>query len=277
MSTVIVITNFSAASRNALDYTCAFLNNADTRLLLLNIFTFPASYSNDGVSMAAVSETIAMDEQLLNKEYQWVRATYPTINIETEITTGTFLEALEEKTTEENASLIVMGASGDYTDLLSWDANIINAFIDFYVPVLVIPSHVHFKKIDHVAFAINYYHKNMEAPASMIKRLIHFTKAALHVIHVAPPDEPVDGVAQENKHTLKENLKDISPSYYEPAYVNVIGAIDSFIRDQNIDLLIVLPHRKGIWHNIFHESHTKGLVNLNQIPVLALHRERAFI
>src|SRR5689334_22766183 len=97
MSTVIVITNFSAASRNALNYTCAFLNNPETRVLLLNIFTFPGSYSNDGISMAAVSETIANDERLLKEEYKWVRATYPSIKIETEITSGIFLEALEEK------------------------------------------------------------------------------------------------------------------------------------------------------------------------------------
>jgi len=277
MSTVIVITNFSAASRNALDYTCAFLNNPETRVLLLNIFTFPASYSNDGVSMAAVSETIANDEQLLKEEYHWVKSAYPSIKIETEITTGIFLEALEEKVEEENASLIVMGASGDYTDLLSWDTNIINAFIDFYVPVLVIPAHVHFRKINNIAFAINYYRKSMETPISMIKRLIHFTKAALHVIHVAPPGEPVDETARDNKRMLKENLQDVNPSYYEPAYVNVIAAIDSFIRDRNVDLLIVIPHRNGIWHNIFHERHTKGLVNVSQIPVLALHKERAFI
>jgi len=277
MSTVIVVTNFSISSRNALDYTCAFLNNPETKVLLVSIFSFPGSYSNDGVSMAAVSETIVNDERRLREEYEWVRSTYPLIKIETEITTGTFLEALEEKVEEENASLIVMGASGDYTDLLSWDTNIINAFIDFHVPVLVIPSHVHFKKINNIAFAINYYRKNMETPVSMIKRLIHFTKAALHVIHVAAPDEPVDETAEANKRLLKEKLQDVSPSYYEPEYVNVIAAIDSFIRDSSIDILIVLPHRKGIWHNIFHESHTKGLINLNQIPVLALHRERAFI
>ena len=117
----------------------------------------------------------------------------------------------------------------------------------------------------------------METPVSMIKRLIHFTKATLHVIHVAPPDEPVDETAQDNKRMLKENLHDVNPSYYEPAYVNVIAAIDSFICDRNIDLLIVIPHRNGIWHNIFHERHTKGLVNVSHIPVLALHKERTFI
>jgi hypothetical protein len=40
---------------------------------------------------------------------------------------------------------------GKYNDLLSWDANIINAFVDLRTPVLVIPSKVKYHPIKKVA------------------------------------------------------------------------------------------------------------------------------
>jgi len=277
MPTIIVVTNFSESSRNALDYTCAFLGHTGVKILLLNIFSFPAALTSDAISVAAMSETIGDDERLLDSEYEWVKENYPEVNIETEMITGNFLEELGDKADDEDTALIVMGAGGHYNDLLSWDTNIIDAFIDLKTPVLVIPKKVTFHPIKKVAFACNYYRKDLETPVSLIKRLIHFTNASLYVMHVGNPSEVIDKEAQNNKYLLEQSLADIAPVYYEPAYGNVIQAIDNFTAEENIDLLIVIPGRHGIWYNIFQERHTKGLVYLNHIPVMSLYRDGTFI
>lgn len=277
MSTVIVVTNFSASSRNALDYTCAFLNNAETKVLLLYIYSFPGTITNDAIAVAAMSETIANDERLLQQEYARVQENYPQINIVPEMVTGLFLEELQNKAAEEKATLVVMGAEGNYNDLLSWDANIINAFVDLPTPVLVVPSQVRFRPVEEIAFACNYYRKDLQLPVSMIRRLIHFTEADLFVINVVAPSEEITSAALHNKQELQESLADLSPVYYEPEFNNVITAIDNFIAAENIDMLLVIPTRHGIWYNIFQRSHTRGLVYLNHIPVLSLRQKENFI
>src|SRR5215831_13201578 len=135
--------------------------------------------------IAAMSETIADDERCLEREYEWVKENYPDVNIEREMLCGTFMDELQNIASDDEASLIVMGAGGNYNDLLSWDANIINAFVDLQTPVLIIPSNVKYHPIRKVAFACNYYRKDLQRPASLIKRLIQFTNAKLYVIHVA--------------------------------------------------------------------------------------------
>ena len=85
MRTIIVVTNFSESSRNALDYTCSFLGHTGVRILLLNIFSFPGALTSDAISVCAMSETIANDERLLKKEYEWVKENYPGANIEMEM------------------------------------------------------------------------------------------------------------------------------------------------------------------------------------------------
>jgi len=276
MATVIVVTNFSDSSRNALDYTCAFLHNPTTHVILLNIFSFPGALSSDAIAIAAMSETIANDERSLKKEYEWVKENYPQINIEPQILTGVFIEVLRNKIAEESAKLVVMGASGSYNDLLSWDVNIIDSFVDLPTPVLVIPAGVKYTPIQKMAFAVNYYRKNLQTPVSMIKRLIQFTNAKLYVINVVAPTEIIDEEAKASKDLLQQNLSDLSPVYFQPAFANIITAIDNFTAEENINMLIVIPTRHGLWQNIFQQSHTKGLVYLNHIPVLSLRQGATF-
>jgi nucleotide-binding universal stress UspA family protein len=277
MSTVIVVTNFSTSARNALAYTCSFLNNPNTRLLLLNVYSFPSWVTSDAIAWAAMSETISKDERLLQQEYEWVRENYPQINIATEMVTGVFMEKLQQKATEEGVALIVMGTDGRYNDLLAWDANTINAFVDLPIPVLIIPAHVPFRPVQKIAFAVNYYRKNLQVPVSMLRKLVQFTGARLYVINVVAPQEVITEDAQQYKRQLQESIADLQPVYYEPEFRNIFTAIDNFTAAENIDMLLVIPTRHGIWHNIFQQSHTKGLVYLNHIPVLSLRQEENFL
>lgn len=277
MATVIVVTNFSDSSRNALEYTCKFLHNPTTKVILLNIFSFPGTISGDAMALAAMSETIANDERILQREYEWVKQNYPGINIEHQMHTGVFIEVLREIITATSAKLVVMGASGTYNDLLSWDTNIINAFVDLPIPVLVVPSTSRYRPVHKIAFAVNYYRKNLQPAVSMIKRLLEFTKAKLYIINVVAPTEIIDEEAKACKYSLQLALSEVSPTYFEPAFENIFSAIDNFTAEENIDMLIVIPTRHGIWYNIFNQSHTKGLVNLNHIPVLSVRQMNAFL
>ncbi|MCU7552803.1 universal stress protein [Chitinophagaceae bacterium LB-8] len=277
MAKVIVVTNFSDSSRNALDYTCAFLRNSNTNVLLLNIFNFPGSLSYDGLALASIGETIADDQLLLQREYEWVRLNYPEINIQSEMVSGAFMEELRAKALEDETAMIVMGSDGDFDNLLSWGVNIVDSFIDLETPVLVIPASVNFRSIQNIAFACDYCRKNIQFPVSMIRNFTQFTKAKLHIIHVAISTEIIDESSIERKNDLLQSLADLSPSYYEPAYENVAAAIDNFIDENNIDILIVVPARHGIWHHFFQQSHSKELVCLNHIPVLSLHQGGSFL
>ena len=277
MAKVIAVTNFSSSSRNALEYACKFLHNPTTGVLLLNIFSFPGSFAVDAIAIAAMSETILNDERKLQREYEWVKENYPEINIQAEMITGVFLDELYAKAAEEEAVLIIMGADGHSAAFLSWAPPIIDAFIDLSIPVLILPAQAEYKPVQKIAFACNYYRPDLLAPVSMIRRLVQFTKAKLYVINVVSPSEIINEEAKANKRIVKENLADLSPTYYEPEFNNIFTAIDNFTASENIDMLIVIPARHGLWYNIFNQNHTKGLVHLNHIPVLSVRQKRDFI
>jgi len=196
---------------------------------------------------------------------------YPGINVIGKITTGRLLEGLEEEIQEMHASFVVIGAGGHYGDLWSWDAGILNALRDLSVPILTVPPHVTFTPLQNIAFACNLRNVSRQTPFHTLKKIIHYTEATLHVIYVAGDKMSKDALETQNELFVQEQLSDLSPVYHTLYEGEVVGAIGRFVQDKQIQLLLVIPRRHGIWDNLFHKSYTKELTRLNRLPIMALH------
>lgn len=275
MPTIIVCTNFSETSRNALSYACSLINSKVnkevTDILLLHIFTIPANYSGDGIALATINNGISFIEEDLHEELEWVHEKYPGINVIGKVTTGRLLEGLEEQLEEMRASLVIIGAGGHYGDLWSWDNNILNVLRNLSVPILTIPPNVSFRPLQNIAFACNLKNVSQNTPFTTLKNIIRFTEAKLHVVYVAGSDQKKDSSEAKNELLVHEKLDDLQPIYHTLYENQVIGAIGRFIEDQQIQLLLVMPRKHGLWESLFHKSYTKELARLNRLPIMALH------
>lgn len=276
MKTIIVTSDFSSSAHNALAYSCAFLNERENEaeLILLNIYTIPAMYTSDGVAVTTISGALSDAEDRLQEEYEWVKGNYPAIRINTRAILGGFLESLKSQVEILAPVLVIMGTSGKYDNMWSWNTEILNVFRDLTVPVLTIPEHLSYTQVRNIAFACNFTNINLHTPVESLKKIIRFTGATLHVIYVksnAQTRENITPLKQEA--TVHELLKELAPLYHTLQENDVVEAIGHFVKAQSIDLLLVVPRRVGIWESIFHKSHTKALARFNSTPVLAL-RER---
>jgi hypothetical protein len=275
MPTIIVCTNFSKTSRNALTYACSLINNkADKEafdILLLNVFTIPPNYSGDGIALVTINNSMTYIEEDLHEELDWVHEEYPNINVIGKVTTGRLLEGLEEEIQDQRASLVIIGAGGHYGDLWAWDNNILNILRDLSVPVLTIPPNVTFTPLQNIAFACNLKNVNRNTPFNALKKIIQFTEAKLHVVYVAGEAIKKDPAEAQNELFVHEQLQDLCPEYYTLYENEVVGAISRFVEKHDVQLLLVIPRKHGIWDNLFHKSYTKELARLNRLPIMALH------
>ena len=270
MSTVIIVTNLSAASQNALDYACAFMQGKPVRFVLLRVFAFSAGFAGDGVGVAALSEVSAHDQNVLDTEKERIQTLYPNVEVETRLVAGQFMEALQDEVAGEDVRLVVMGAEGDYNDLLSWDNHMVNAFVDLPVPVLMVPASVHFAGVKQIAFACNYKRDDLYGPVQTLRRLLHRLGSSLHFVHIQKEAGALQPDELEWKHKWEQELADERVTFEELGGDNVVAALDAFSTEKQIDLLAIRPHRAGIWASIFNRSNTRDITHLNTIPVLAL-------
>lgn len=270
MSTFLVVTNLSVSSQNALDYACAFAYGKPVRIVLLHVFAFSAGFAGDGIGLAALSEVSAYDESVLASEKERVAALYPNVELETRMVAGQFLASLQEEVTTEDAKLVVMGAEGDYKDLMSWDNHIIDAFIDLLVPVLMVPATLRFAGIQQMAFACNYKREDLTGPVQTLRRLLARTGGRLHFVHINKGNTPLQPDELEWKARWQNELVEEDVVFEEPEGDSVVGVLDEFCSVHAINLLVIRPHRAGIWNTIFNASETLDIAHMNNLPILAL-------
>lgn len=270
MNTILVTTDFSRSSRNALAYACSMFGTGDFHILLLHAYAMPATYTTEGIALAAMGDAFVSVEERLIVEQEWVKEQFPDLPVGYKAVMGNLMDALQQQIGQVAPGLIVMAALTDYDDLWTWDNDVLRTFRDLAAPVLVIPEHVRYQPLKNIGFACDYKSRDT-VQINFIKWLATHTGALLHVVHVSRSKSPDPGVQQENETRMKKWLQDVAPAYHVIEDPQVITAITGFVREHHIDLLIVIPHRYGIWDSIFKQSHTLQLARLNYLPVLALH------
>ena len=70
---------------------------------------------------------------------------------------------------------------------------------------------------------------------------------------------------------VRNLLSPTDPQYTVVADTDVNHAIETFVDQNNIDMLIMIPRKHSFFEGLFHRSHTKAITHVSHIPVLALH------
>ncbi len=267
---ILVTTDFTDSSRNALEYTCGLVSDRYD-LVLLHIYNMPVSYSAEGVAFAAIQSDIRDADELIEQQLAWIKGAYPAIHVEGKVAIGGFIHSLKHSIADLMPEIVVMGAKKEYDELGLWNSDFLDALVALPIPVLIVPQHVRYSPIHNIGFACDYREPSDEKQVSFIKRTIMATGAQLHVVHISRTQTHEDETKKRNEAALQLLLQDVAPKYYAVEDPNVIDAIARFVKEHALDMLIVVPHRHGFWHSLFNQSHTRQLAKLNNLPMLALH------
>jgi hypothetical protein len=247
----------------------------DIKILLTYIFTVSITYG-EGLSLPLLTDLIDSDRNLLRKEFRRSKSNHPDMHIETKMIVGEFLQSLQELKKDINPEMIIMGAIDGYSELWIWNDHWLNdAQITVSCPVLVIPEHITYNHIKNIAFAYDYkkacYHEQIE----VIKKLVTLSGANFYIVHVTPQINLQE--KNNNINFLKEAFKEINPHYYTVENKLVIKGLAGFVQQYQIDLLLVIQHRHGLWHRLFTKNYTRQLAESNHLPMMAIHENNQIL
>lgn len=265
---ILVTTDFSRSSINALNYACEFAKDYNLKILIACIYSIPNNYAGDGLSLASINDALGSNAQMLKDELARVKNNFPEISITAEIITGDFVESLQELKQDIDPALIIIGALREYSELWLWGNEWLNALIVLSCPVLVIPEHTAYTPIMRIAIASDNKRVELTEQINSIKKLVNLSNANFYIVHVTT--EP--NLKEENmRDVYDEVFSEIDPQYYTVENKSVIKGLAEFIQQYLIDILIVIPRKHGLWYNLLNKSYTKQLALLNNQPVMAIH------
>ena len=267
---ILVFTAFSPNSRNALQYACEMAMDRGYTLLLAHNYDPPLNYAADAVAFSSLNNSIADTEDRLKEEAQWARTHFPAVSISHRLTFGTAATSILEVLQEYRIDFLIAGAPESQGEFWGWNDAFVDVINQLPVPTLIIPGGVSYQAIGNIGFACDYAQPLQQQQLDFIRRIMDAGPANLHIIHVSIPGKGNEEKREQHRFRLEQELHSYHPVYASIENTDVVATIIHYIMTQGIQLLIVIPHRHGIWYSIFNQRHTRRLTRINHLPIMAL-------
>jgi nucleotide-binding universal stress UspA family protein len=261
MKTIVVATDFSAPAENAMLYAGQLADTINASVLLFHAYQIPVGMNVIPVLMISTDELKANAEAGLTRAKELLEKNFASLNVQTESRLGDVVDELNDVCEKIKPLLIVAGKHGaSGVQELLFGSTSLSVIRHTTYPVIVVPDGFHNNKLKNAALAIDALVENV--CVQKIKTVVAEIKTSLHIIHVKQQKSAslqVDKLVSE----LNSNYSTI----YSHEFVN---GIESYIQNNNIDLLIILPRKHNLMERLFFKTHTKELLKKISIPVMCV-------
>jgi nucleotide-binding universal stress UspA family protein len=261
--TILVPTDFSENSNNAVEYAAEMSSVTISKIVLLHVL----NPHTDAGYLAECEKRLGIIKETLASEY-------PNVQCSRRMITGEIVESILLVAKEENAGLIIMETEGatnfTRTFLGSKTAMVIE---QTDCPVLSLPSNYGFRKPARMIFCTNFAHEDIKGAVQFVLIAKRFN-AEVIVTHVS--------VNPDRRHTEASRVEEFSrevadlTDYAKVRYVamednTVTMGLDQLIHDTSADMIALSTRRRGVLERFYNPSITKKLSMHNNIPLLAFH------
>lgn len=276
MKRVLLPTDFSKNSWNAIKYALQLFKNEKCTFTLLNTYT-PIIYQFEYMQasspqlqvMEAVKET---SKNKLNDLVKRIEEEFPNPNhIFSKISTFNTLTAeINELYHGNTMDLIIMGtkgASGVKEVLLG--SNTVHVLNKAKCPVLAIPSDFEFETPHELLFPSDYEVNFEDKHIQPIIDIANLYNIRVNIMHVYYGEELTEA-QEQNRKKLEAYFKGIAHLFHNIKNQNITEAITQFQMKARINLLMMINNKHSFFENLFFKSAIKQIGFHLNVPFLVI-------
>ena len=275
MTKLLIPTDFSEASENATNYAIEMANALSAEIVILHVNQIPVSVSEFGITAYDVSEMKTESLVTLKALAEKIKKSYPHISkVEYYAEIGNSADVILEYAKNKNFEFVIMGNNGHGSNFIK---NIIGSTSvsvskKIEVPLIIVPPHVKYKKIENLAYA-SVYDEDIETNTALIKvRDLNLQfNSTLSVLHVIPENHSLNETESFADNFVESKLAKTEHQTYIITENKVSVGILDFVKFHQIDMIIVEPKKHSIFHALFYPSITNELAFKSPVPVLTIH------
>jgi nucleotide-binding universal stress UspA family protein len=260
MHRVIIPVDFSETSLNAARFAAQMLTGRkDAVAVLYNNYETPDDH-----------DICYNYLESLKKEF--IRTGVESVELEQEMG-GDLIDNIARLAHTVRATLIVMGISGkSATKQALFGSNTLKLVDKNLYPVMIIPPDAVYKGINNIAFASDYKSIEETTPSELINAVLEMFNPMLHIININK-DHYVSLTEElkQGKEKFKKMFGSWKMEFYFIARDDFFDALDDFVKDYSIDVIITIPRHQSNSTSILKSTHTKRLAYHSHIPVLTAH------
>lgn len=282
MKNILVPVDFSEPSKHAARYAIALADHLNAKkIILYNAYQQPMPAdplliepTMNAMEVYNVSELGEISQEHLQRFKNEIQNEVPgSLQIEIMGEFNDLIEGIGEICAAQDIGLIVTGITvGDKLTETLVGSRSIDIAKRIATPVLIVPHEADYKTIQNVLFACDYKQVAQTTPVQPIENIVLQTGAKLHVLHINEAAKNEAEVSAEMA-ALTNLLQKVAPEYHTLQHANFTDAINNFVEQNKIDLVIAIPKKHGFFEGLFHRSHVKALAFHSHVPLMLVHEE----
>lgn len=262
MKSILLPTDFSKNSINAINYAVELFKNEPCEFYVINIQKASSFVSDDLMTMtssATIYHTlIDIAKKSINNVIKEVKTTYNNNLHEfySIVDYDNFVDGINQACLTRQIDLIVMGTKGaSGAEKVLFGSNTARVMQRCSTPVLAIPDGCKFNGLDKIALTSNYTIKYNEEDLKSLLDISNSYKSSIDVLHVTT-EEDLSPIQEDNRAMLDTYLGNIKHEFINLDKKNIYKAVTQYIKENDIKILAMASR----YHSFFERLFTKHLV-----------------
>jgi nucleotide-binding universal stress UspA family protein len=272
MKTLLVPTDFSAASTNAMNYAADMALAIGADLLLFHVYQIPIAVTDIPIALISVDELQESAEEKIKKtKADLEHITSGKLNISTSTRLGDTVDELEEVCKQVSPFAVVMGTT-DHSGLerTLFGSTTLSAIKHLTWPVICVPKGKEYGiGIKKIGLACDLEQVEETTPFEAITNFVKELNAEFHILNVDQHHPQKD--ISEQTAILGTAVMEINPQFHFIDHKDIEDGINEFAEKNNLDLLIAIPKKHKALEGLFKPGSTRQLVFESHIPVMCIH------
>jgi len=267
MNSILVPTDFSPAAENATAYAVQLAKQTGASILLLHVYQLPVPMTDYPVLMVTADDLRKVSDEGLQRMVDSTKNRFADVVVESESRLGDVVSEIEAVCKERSPFAVVVGTKDlkRYERLMFGDTTV-SLVKNCTYPVIAVPEGAKAGVPQNIVLATDLLNA-ADIPAGEISAIASVLNAHLHVVHV----EQKEGTSSPDE--LMNAFSDIRATYHAIQDEDVTEGLKRYVEQNNIDMVLVLPHKHNLYERIFFKGHTQGILHSMPVPVMSLRNE----
>lgn len=278
MKNILLPTDFSKNSLNAMYYAMALFKDISCKFYLLNVFKIPY-LTNEELMENDIKQLALIEKDLFDSSQKGLEDVLKKLekgnNHEFELLSdyNFFINSVKDYVEEKKIDLIVMGTKGATgAKEIFIGSNTGDVIMKTNCNVLAVPENAEYQTPIEITFPTNFrvpYKKKDLTQLVEIAEMYHSNIRVLLFEHQGYLDEE----QKSNKKRLKKHFENVEETYHTLTNTDFEVALNCFTQSRgNIDMIAIIAKHYNFFQRLFFKPKVEELSFHLNIPLLVLHK-----
>lgn len=276
MRKILIPTDFSENSLNAIKYATELFKHGPTQIYLLHAFSdevYEAKMrSEDAVFEDLKQQVLEKSEHALSvlKKDIFTFSPNPKHSIHLIAEFGLLVDSVNDWVDKENIDVVVMGTQGETSDKkLTFGSNTLQVIKYVKCPVLAIPSGYTHSQLKNILFSTDFLLPFKRRELKLLANMAKFFAARIDLLYVSKFSN-LSLRQQDNKAFLEATCSENHLAFHQKEEADVTQAVNKYIAENEVDMLVMVNTRHSYLENILYQSTIEKIGLHINIPFLVM-------